>query len=971
MSDIGTSTNHFNGVDRFLDRLALDGHAIGIRESLNVHRLAGKLNERQVSLAENQAARAMMTAVIARSPAEQRRIAELYDSVFSPVAETPKAITFPAAPTKIAPPQNAESLGRLLALAVALTLLVGLVIWASHQPSKPIDVEEKKNPSVVFEANTKANRGVVVVEPPPDYAWTTDALYQDMDRLVSENKISAGATLRELQKAGWPPKDATGGKQLPLTALVERLQLPPDWPVNFNTEQNRRKVKDAFVDFGIPSEQPEIRSNAFTAASFSTIVALLGVGDVLGAQMFENMTQSARIAKLREILPSLNQAPFDRISPDLMDRALATVLFDSDAMPKDFLDASWRAPAAQGLHSAPTWLRPIAIVLPFIFLGFWFLGLAARRRTQIRRRADRGAPLDHPFVLRAPEDIRQQRTDKTYLTRVAASLNVRQTIAAISIDPERTIHASIGAGGLFTPVRGRITATPAYLLFIEAQSAADQEAQRLEMLHQRLVDAGVNVIRFFYFNSPAWLFPEFGDDPVPIENVAAYYEDRRLIVLGEGRGFLAPLTHSPEPWTRLLTVWPQRAMLTPRPLDEWGNLEFTIARELGLPMGRATVEGLFALAELLGLDDGRDRPLFRAYGFSGGFDLKPLPALIASRPYYWLSENNPGEAEAKRLDSVLRYYLDAEGLLWLKALAVYPALQWDLTLYLGRTLELLHEPRLAALTLLPWLREGHMPQWLRKRLIATLPDDIRVQTIDAIHALMVRQDVVQTPHMQTLRDNPMRRPSLLGRQPSRDELFLDTLANEGDFPAPSWLKPGLRAWLATLSWRDVEAVALALLYAVAMWWLVPSTDEGALGPGAYMPLAALVALPLVGWLGWTYWNDRLRMPEWLLALFRETEVPEVKPQSEEFGIVKLMRSVSNWLRDQKVKVDQKAEASRDLLLSWFKRKMPEPATAFAESSSPNVGGQSSGGNSASGESHHGNEGDHDASGGANRKEMVK
>src|SRR5262249_31219430 len=155
------------------------------------------------------------------------------------------------------------------------------------------------------------------------------------------------------------------------------------------------------------------------------------------------------------------------------------------------------------------------------------------------------------------------------------------------------------------------------------------------------------------------------------------YEDHRLIILGEGRGFLKPLSDDPQPWTKVLALWPERAMLTPRPIGEWGAREFAIARELGLPIGRATIEGLMALADLLGLEKRHDRPTFLAYGFTGGFDLKPLPILLRERPYYWMSASDPGPDEWLKLEAALRYYLDPAGMLWLSALAVYPALQWD------------------------------------------------------------------------------------------------------------------------------------------------------------------------------------------------------------------------------------------------------------------------------------------------------
>src|SRR5262249_52285698 len=63
---------------------------------------------------------------------------------------------------------------------------------------------------------------------------------------------------------------------------------------------------------------------------------------------------------------------------------------------------------------------------------------------------------------------------------------------------------------------------------------------------------------------------------------------------------------------------------------------------------------------------------------------------------------------------------------WLSACAVYPELNWDLTLFLGQSVTdgagapLLTLPRLAALVRLPWFRQGFMPDWLRQRLIDDL-----------------------------------------------------------------------------------------------------------------------------------------------------------------------------------------------------------------------------------------------------------
>ena len=118
--------------------------------------------------------------------------------------------------------------------------------------------------------------------------------------------------------------------------------------------------------------------------------------------------------------------------------------------------------------------------------------------------------------------------------------------------------------------------------------------------------------------------------------------------MGEGTGFIEPATLKPEAWTHTLEVWQERAMLSSKPVGSWGAEERAIARDLDLSLGRATIEGLTALPELLGLDSEADRPAMRAYGFSGGLDLKPLPLPLRSDPYRWLASAPPAVGAGPR-----------------------------------------------------------------------------------------------------------------------------------------------------------------------------------------------------------------------------------------------------------------------------------------------------------------------------------
>ena len=94
--------------------------------------------------------------------------------------------------------------------------------------------------------------------------------------------------------------------------------------------------------------------------------------------------------------------------------------------------------------------------------------------------------------------------------------------------------------------------------------------------------------------------------------------------------------------------WPQRALLTPLPLAEWGHEEFALAHELQMPLGRATPLGLLKLAELLGLEGAQNGDLIDT---SGDGLAQPLPEMLRIRPQKFLYEQPP---EGVPLEEIIR-----------------------------------------------------------------------------------------------------------------------------------------------------------------------------------------------------------------------------------------------------------------------------------------------------------------------------
>ena len=855
---------------QFLRALGFTGINIGVREAIAVEQLFQAATARGIALDYTGH---MVTSLLARNAADQTVIAAAFRQAFDAAVKI--AVEVPEVP----PEPWTKRLKRLLyeldaaklaaALSVVIALGVAAYVFPWQQWGQVVAVPEPVKKGAVLVDNPVADSQVPANAGKP--TWRD--LSNDIVRLLAAGAISPMPTLTELQRAGWPPQRITGGIQLSLPDLARRINLDPNLPVSLLAPDLdlEQRADTFFPEFGLASAGSSRQGGLSFQLSFLTqfldglIASSAGDGTVLSdLRAAALLPRAERVSAFLARLDQQSLANFTALQAavagvhdqtEAADRLLF-VLLTSDiggvpALVPGFADASWRPAPPPAVRLAPVWLRPLATALPFLALALWLGAWVLRRTAYLETFALEAPknPLDQIAIIAAPREILDQRTDKAWMARMVRKLHVRQHVADIGLDAVRTISATLRQGGLFVPVPGRVTTAPAYLVLIEARNGLDQEARRLEALWQRLVDAGLEAQRYFFLGNPAQLRQGWGAPAETLESIASQHNDRRLIILGEGRSFLTPFDLEPTPAARLFAQWPERAMLTPKPVADWGALEYALARNLGLPLGRATVEGLLALAELLDLEARGDPPYARAYGFTGGFDLPAMAPLLASRGQSLVSEIDPDQGNPQtpqwlKLEAALAGMLDRPGLVWLQALAIYPALQWDLTIWLGRKLtwngeELYAEPRLAALTRLPWLREGHMPKWLRAHLIASLPEGARQQAVSLIWQVLGSAPADGVP-------NPVRLVHQAGRDPKIDLLFRRTLLHAGALRAtvPSWR----RLWqLAQAQW---PALAMAVIAAATAWKVTPAPGDGALAPGGFMPVTLLFAIPVLAGAVW-------------------------------------------------------------------------------------------------------------------------
>lgn len=580
---------------------------------------------------------------------------------------------------------------------------------------------------------------------------------------------------------------------------------------------------------------------------------------VLEARLGDNKPPADFVGMLEELHESGAAAG---IPASAAHRALA--ILDDPSLPD--AEPVWRPdPPLPAAAVAPSWLRWLAAAVPLCILA-WFFTRYALRRPFLRRRQPSIPPLHTDLVSDAG---RRVAFDAGLFQRAGQRLLTRTPQASAVLDIRETIAATLKEGGVFvSPVYASTRARPEYLVLIERASAGDHEAARLRQLIERL--KGLVDYDVWYFQTePGELESEDRARRLTIDQAQTRFPEHRLIILGTGEGLLDPVTFETRPVANKLRFWSRRALLTPVALAAWSREEYALAEGLAMPVGRATAEGLLTLSDLLGLEgaDTAARLNPRGDGLA-----RPLPDIFRGGGQRFLYPSAPDEQTLQRLLRELKGGLDEPGFEWLAALGVYPAIQWDLTLYLGVELPrrtggdslkdpLYDEARLASLSQLPWLKSGRMPNWLRRALIAELAPARREEVRSVIAKAIEAARPKDTEEEQKLQLRIGREAPKEETPPERlleDEVLLDFLMarNEEDFPLARftrlnqifersfWEQFGAPEWLTALA---------CAAFAAAAFTLSPHSDSGPMITGALMPLALLA---LGGTVLLALWNPR-------------------------------------------------------------------------------------------------------------------
>ena len=533
-------------------------------------------------------------------------------------------------------------------------------------------------------------------------------------------------------------------------------------------------------------------------------------------------------------------------------RAWALYSFDTGT-PLNLYDPPWKpAPPKQTFWQRNARYFNVALLAfgALLAIGAWLAAALNTRAFLARRKPeDPGSVAD----LAAEDRAKAERVDQPL--RLAARRMLERSQSAQQIDLRATVDATARAGGFFTPMSRPGKRIPEYLFLIDMRSRADHDAKRAMQYVERLRAENVKVDVYFFERAPDRVRETPTSPLLPLETIVSTHATKRLVIVGDAAAMLSEGGKSVGPWAQTIAAWTERAVLTTVPADEWGKEEETLATSLGALVRPLSTAALAALpAQLRDEEADGEKKVLREHDLAD----HPLPAPLRASPHRWLSDE---PVEPETLDAMLsdlRAYLGLAGFRWLSACAIYPAIEWDLSMALSWRLKdaageaIASESRIALLSELPWMRAGQMPDWLRARLINEMSSEDR-QVVRAFLAEMLDAARAGQPRAKDQISLSFSVEGRRGREAYEDDVFVSFLLGERDsrdqrtLDASKTVRKLLLPPLAVRLFRPQELglLFMGLMFAFGAFLFAPRLNSGPVAASAWAGVAAMALAPIL------------------------------------------------------------------------------------------------------------------------------
>lgn len=340
------------------------------------------------------------------------------------------------------------------------------------------------------------------------------------------------------------------------------------------------------------------------------------------------------------------------------------------------------------------WIRWVLILLTAQLVMLWIRWREESRQAIVASKEQRTKP---PYVwpIRLP-GLKEWITLDDHFQKLLTKMRRRARDEQKKLDIGATVNATLKQGGMVRFAYSSLTRPPEYLMLIDRQTGRNHQAELYDYLYQALQRQDVLIERFFFQGDLRACSNEMFPQGIGLRDLHHRFPEARVLIISDGGRLLNLRTGSVSRWvSRLLNNWKAYALLTPKPVNSWGKKERRL-RQL-MPVVPATLQSMSFLADQWAAQDEAD------------FSQWPAYVQDATQTDIVLDDS---------LMRTLAQSYDEVTLQWIAGCAIYPELQWDLTLLMGKTLStedrnLLHLTDLQHLLRLPWFQEGEMPEAVR------------------------------------------------------------------------------------------------------------------------------------------------------------------------------------------------------------------------------------------------------------------
>lgn len=428
------------------------------------------------------------------------------------------------------------------------------------------------------------------------------------------------------------------------------------------------------------------------------------------------------------------------------------------------------------------------------------------------------------------------------------------------IDVHSSIKDTIRNNGLLTLVEKGREVSAGIVVLVERRRRDDVDAQRILQTFNSLANIAP-VYVFTYLGSPSAVIAE---NPPPnsayLDELTWRTDAKTIVLAGNPRSLSRGGAGELATWTKHLETkgsgggsWERGFFFTRLPFEKPGHILQQIRGKLGFEIGWFCRENVLTL--------GQANPKLITTPRTMTWRQERLPDFFSNDPERLMQDQAMSQRDKDRLIPELFAWLGEDGLRWLRALAHYPILRWDLSndlrAHLGISTHNDKVDNLAArLSSLVWFEYGYLPRWIRKQLKSTSNSVARedaAKVIDRITQLLSESNSVQNPGSIRF-DLAKKQPLLSAHKTLKvDTIYADTQDNRlkslKEIEAPenlvsyyTALKEQRKIFLTNI----IGALACSGVLLTFIWALKPSFVFGLIAAIVLSAVLLLSTNPLAG-----------------------------------------------------------------------------------------------------------------------------